>query len=173
MAFFFLRKFREYKAEVVADFYSNISVLLENDKVKQLDNYIQHYCHTRLQHSLDVAYYSFFITRLFGWDSRSTARAALLHDLFLYDRYDGSYTGKNHVRTHPLIALENAREICTLNKIEEDIIKKHMWLITLMPPRYKEGFVVTFVDKFCAAKEFFTSMRGNHNAQSVLAAEHH
>jgi uncharacterized protein len=168
LAFRFLKKFREYKSDIVTEFYTCIDPLLADDMVRQLDQYIQHYCYTRLRHSLDVAYYSFFITRLFGWDSASTARGALLHDLFLYDRHDESYTGKRHAIGHPKIALENARQVCELNKLEENIIRRHMWIITLVPPRYKEGFVVTFVDKFCALKEFLTGVLGHPETQNVL-----
>lgn len=157
MAFFLVRKFREFKSEAVTEFYSHIGFLLEEQQVKQLDQYVQHCCYTRLKHSLDVAYYSFFITRILGWDSRSTARAGLLHDLFLYD-WRQETTRTDHALHHPLVALQNARAICELNLLEEDIILKHMWLITPVPPRYKEGFVVTFVDKFCAAREFILSM---------------
>lgn len=167
MAFFLFRKFREFKSELVTEFYSHIDNLLENEQVRELDNYIQHYCYTRLKHSLDVAYYSFFITRLLGWDSRSTARAGLLHDLFLYDWRDDSYTGKRHAINHPRVALENARAVCELNRIEENIIRRHMWLITLIPPRYKEGFVVTFVDKFCAAREFLVGVLGKPEIRNV------
>lgn len=170
MAFHWLRKLREYKSEAVTEFYTHIGALLENEQVQQLDNFIQHYCYTRLKHSLDVAYYSYFITKLLGWDSRSAARAGLLHDLFLYDWRCDNYTGKNHALNHPLVALENARAICTLNKVEEDIIKKHMWLITPVPPRYKEGFVVTFVDKFCATREFFLSVFSRAEVRTVYAA---
>lgn len=166
---FFWKKLREFRSEAVTEFYTHIDALLENDKVQQLDNYIQHYCYTRLKHSLDVAYYSFLITRLLGWDSRSTARAALLHDLFLYDWRDESYTGKNHAVNHPKIALENARTVCELNRVEEDIIRKHMWLITPIPPRYKEGFVVTFVDKFCATRELILSIVSRTEVQAVNA----
>lgn len=168
MAFFLVRKFREFKAEALNEFYSHIEGLLQDEKVQQLDGFIQHYCYTRLKHSLDVAYYSYLITRMFGWDSRSTARAGLLHDLFLYDWRDDDYTGKHHATAHPKIALENARQICDLNAVEEDIILKHMWLITPVPPRYKEGYVVTFVDKFCAAREFFISVFGRDIVRTVL-----
>ena len=35
-----------------------------------------------------------------------------------------------------------------------DAIRKHMWPCTLIPPRYIESYVVTFVDKVCAVCEF-------------------
>jgi uncharacterized protein len=51
--------------------------------------------------------------------------------------------------------------------MEENIIRRHMWIITLVPPRYKEGYVVTFVDKFCAAKEFLTGLLGHPDVRPI------
>jgi uncharacterized protein len=39
---------------------------------------------------------------------------------------------------------------------EKDIIVKHMWPLTLIPPRYRESFVVTFVDKYLSSAEFLS-----------------
>lgn len=169
MTFSPVKRYRNFRSDAVTEFYANIEALLENDQVQKLGEFIQHRCFTRLQHSLDVAYYSFFVSKLFGWDSKSAARAGLLHDLFLYDRHAEDYTGRRHLRRHPMIALENAREICELNKVEEDIIRKHMWLITLRPPRYKESFVVTFVDKYCALREFAISVLGNREGSARVS----
>ena len=146
------KKFRRFREDALQEFYLHIRPLLETPQVQELDNYIHHHCFSRLSHSLDVAYYSFFISKLFGWDSKSAARGGLLHDLFFYNRKDEGAEAK-HLRLHPVIALENARKICKLNKIEENIIRRHMWLITPVPPRYKEAFVVTFVDTYCAIRE--------------------
>lgn len=158
MPFFLVNRLRAFRADAVTEFYACVENLLENEQVRALDNFIQHYCYTRLQHSLDVAYYSFFWAKLFGWDCKSAARAGLLHDLFFYDRHADDYDGKHHLMLHPKIALENASAVCELNKVEKNCIKRHMWLITPIPPRYKEGFVVTFVDKYCAAREFAVSL---------------
>lgn len=166
------KKISEMKSDAVTEFYSHIDYLLEKDEVQQLDNFIQHCCYTRLKHSLDVAYYSFMITRFLGWDYVSAARAGLLHDLFLYDwRKEENFTARSHAVNHPEIALENARKICVLNEVEEDIIRKHMWLITPIPPRYKEGFVVTFVDKFCAAREFCLGVCTRRSERVSLASD--
>ena len=152
-----------YKTGLALEFYSHVSDIITNEKVLELDNFTQHYIYSRLRHSIDVAFVSFLICKLFGWDARSAARGGLLHDLFFYDWRDEDYVceGKNHATEHPKIALKNAQELFQLNKIEENIILRHMWLITLVPPRYKECVVVTFVDKYCATKEFFTSLLTN------------
>ncbi|MCD6396437.1 MAG: hypothetical protein J7L71_02770 [Spirochaetaceae bacterium] len=35
----------------------------------------------------------------------------------------------------------------------KDIIMKHMWPLTVIPPRYSESFLVSFIDKLVAGKE--------------------
>lgn len=37
------------------------------------------------------------------------------------------------------------------------MIIKHMWPITIKPPKYKEGFVLTIADKVCASKEILNA----------------
>lgn len=152
---------RGYCAGLAIDFYTEVYDLLENEKVLELDKYIQHHNYSRLQHSINVAFISFCIASFLGWDSRATARAGLLHDFYLYDTHSDmdAEEAKNHLQNHPIVALENARSICTLSKKEENIIRRHMWLVTLVPPRYKEGYIVSFVDKFCAVAEFFAGLR--------------
>ena len=172
LAFSFKKGYRRFKSDAVSEFYLHIAPLLESEQVQSLGNYIQHKCYSRLNHSLDVAYYSFLIAKLLRCDAGSTARGALLHDLYLYKRGECKEESKGHMRNHPQIALENARKISDLNEIEEDIIRKHMWLITLTPPRYKEGFIVTFVDKFCALREGIISLRNRSWERAALQPKH-
>ena len=56
----------------------------------------------------------------------------------------------------------NTHKKWVLNDIEKDIILKHMWPVTFSTPHYLETFVVTFVDKYCAIKEW-----SNHCKYSV------
>ena len=153
------RKIGQFRSDAVSEFYLHIQPLLENEQVQRLDNYTQHHCFSRLSHSLDVAYFSFFLAKLFGWDFKSAARGGLLHDLFHYDWREEEFSGGHHMICHPRIALENARMVCELNKVEENIIRRHMWLLTPTPPRYKEAYLVTFVDKYCALREALISLR--------------
>jgi len=134
-----------------------MSELLLHEKLKLLDTYKQHYKCTRLKHSINVSYYSFYIAKLFKCDYISAAKAGLLHDLYFHER-SGFKENMKMLRQHPKEALKNALEICDLNDKEKNIIIRHMWLVTLKPPKYKEGYIVTFVDKYCAAKEFFSSV---------------
>lgn len=137
-------------------FYTYISDIFENEEIQKLANFRHHLCTTRLQHSLNVAYYNYLICKFFHLNAVSAARAGLLHDMFYYDRKD--YPKKNgeksHSARHPEIAVENAREHFYIDPLECDIIEKHMWPMSIRRvPKYKESYVIVFVDKYCAILE--------------------
>lgn len=138
-----------------------ISDLISNNSVKSMKRFIQHSDVSCLEHCVNVSYYSFLVCRFLRLDCCSAARGGLLHDLFLYDWHRNSTEKPRkgmHAFTHPKIALQNAG-IFNLNDIEKDIIKKHMWPLTIIPPRYPEALVVSFVDKYCAVIETFKLCR--------------
>lgn len=137
--------------------------LLDHEMVISLKNYVQHGGITRLNHSLNVSYISYLVCKRLGFDYISAARGGLLHDFFLYNWHDKSVEKKPykgmHGTAHPRVALKNANKYFNLNKREQDIIRKHMWPLTLSLPRYKESYVILSVDKYCAIAEFFNMRR--------------
>lgn len=136
-----------------AEFSELVNDIMENSKVKNLDNLSHHIGISRLQHSINVGYYSFFIAKKLGWRYKETARGGLLHDLFHYECSVKKFGPFKHAALHPKLALRNAKRICDINYLEEDIILKHMWLANIKFPRYKESYLVSTVDKFCAVYE--------------------
>ncbi len=38
-------------------------------------------------------------------------------------------------------------------------ILKHMWPLTIVPPKYKESYIVAGIDKYCALMEIFKFSR--------------
>jgi len=145
-----------------------IEDLINNEMVKELDIYSQHIGTSRLQHSINVAYYSFIACRRLNLDYRSAARAGILHDLYLYDWRDPESPRGYHAALHPIEALKNAEKITQLNKIEKDAIVKHMWPMTIIPPRYAESHIVSLVDKYCACAEVIDRMAYNFHCKTVL-----
>ncbi len=137
------------------EFQNIIKELILNDVVQEMKNFTQHYSTTRFDHCYYAAFYCYLICKKFHLDYISATRAAMLHDLFLYDwRIKGDRKGF-HAFTHGKEACKNACNLFNLNDKEKDIIIKHMWPVTLKFPRYKESFILTFVDKYCASIEFF------------------
>ena len=43
--------------------------------------------------------------------------------------------------------------------MEKDIILKHMWPLTIIPPRYLESFIVSIIDKIVATGEFAGTLK--------------
>lgn len=120
--------------QLLAEYKVCLEGLLEHEQVLKLDLHTQHCNTSRLQHSINVSYYSFLICYKMGWDYHSAARAGLLHDLYFYDWRVKKYIRSSHSSWHPRIALLNAQKITKLNKVEMDAIRKHMWPCTLIPP---------------------------------------
>lgn len=135
-----------------------ISDLINSKAVQSMQNYIQHGTTTTLEHCICVSYFSYKLSKRFNLDAKSTARAGLLHDLFLYDWHAAEKKPlfQKHGFTHPRTALENACKYFNLNDIEKDIISKHMWPLTFRHiPKYKESIIVTTMDKYCSSRETF------------------
>ena len=136
------------------EFGNIVKDILANETVQSLRYFKHHYGSNRYEHCLSVAYNSYKICKAFGLDHVSAARAGVLHDLFLYDCENPETRPKKHITEHPKVALDNAEKLFILNDIEKDIILKHMWPVTFSTPRYLETLIVTFVDKYCAIKEW-------------------
>lgn len=137
---------------VSVDFLNCIQDLLDHEMVQELDNFHQHCNTSRLQHSLNVSYYSYRIAAKIGADPRKAARAGLLHDLFLYD-WRCKKTPQHHAFYHPRIAAKNAKKITDLSAKEEDAILKHMWPLCKGLPKCRESVAVQFADKYSCAAE--------------------
>ena len=133
------------------EFYHAIREVAHHPVVLEMKKYTQHGSTSCYSHCLHVAYYNYCICRFFGLDARSAARAGMLHDLFLYDWHlYAKRTGKHfHGLTHPAEALKNARRHFFLNKLEQEMITKHMWPLTLVPPFSPEALIICLTDKYC------------------------
>jgi uncharacterized protein len=146
-----------------------INDLINHEMIVSMNNFTQHGNVSCLEHCINVSYSSYIICKRLGLDYRSAARGGLLHDFFLYDWHtDKPYKGL-HGLVHPRIALNNAIKYFDLNEKEKDIIQKHMWPLTMRPPRYKESFIVLCVDKYCAFMETVT-YKGRVYTNKLFAA---
>lgn len=116
-------RFRSYAKQARKEFKEITETFAHNESVLRLDENKQHFKYTGLRHSLDVAWYSFLIAKLLGWDAPGAARSGILHDLFFLSEGQKAHA---LLFSHPQIALQNAKEICRLSPIEENTILRHM-----------------------------------------------
>ena len=129
------KKSRECMAEeyFLDEFFNILEDIISNDTVKQMKNFRQH-CNTSCyKHCMQVAYFTFIACKKLKLDYISATRAAMMHDLFLYDwrtkHRDSEFPGL-HAYAHPQIAYKNASTLFKLNDVEKDVILKHMWPVT-------------------------------------------
>ena len=141
------------------EFKNIISELISNDTVKEMKNFTQHFGTTRFDHCYSVAYYCYLICKKLHLDYKSATRAAMLHDLFLYDWRDKDSHFRFHAFHHGKTACENACNNFELSKKEQDMIVRHMWPVTLAFPTSIEGLILTFVDKYCASYESWNAFK--------------
>ena len=144
------------KIENDKDFINIIKDIIENKTVQEMKNYRQHYQTSCFEHCLVASYFCYLYCKKHHLDYFSCARAAMLHDLFLYD-WRKRLNGRKglHAFTHPVTAYENASKLFNLNDKEKDIILKHMWPVTFFQfPKYRESFIITIMDKLSALKSF-------------------
>lgn len=147
-------------------YFACVADLLDTSEVQSLAAFEQHLDIDRLQHVTSVSYLSFLAAEKFGLDARTAARAALLHDLYYYDWRENDWSHRPHGYLHPRFALKNANALCgPLDKKTENIIQRHMWPLTALPPRYPESLAVSLADKYCAAKELRYSLSKKYRAR--------
>ena len=108
-----------------------------------------------MKHCISVAYVSLIIAKKLHIkvDRKALVRGALLHDYFLYDWHEKGGGHKLHGFRHPYSALRNASRDFKLNNIEENVILRHMFPLTPIPPKCREAWIVCMADKYCSAKE--------------------
>ena len=127
-----------------------INDINKNKEFLKLKN-IKHHGITRYDHCFRVSYYTYLITKKLNLNYISATRAALLHDFFTSEvENEGSV---KRLRKHPSIAVENAKKYFEINDLEEDIIKKHMFPVTIIPPKYLESWIVDIIDDISAIYE--------------------
>ena len=98
------------------------------------------------------------ICRDHGWQARAAARAGLAATTFFCTdwHFHAKETGNYfHGLTHPRRALENAQRLFSLTDREKNIILRHMWPLTVTPPKYREAYVIVMFDKYCSLMETF------------------
>lgn len=146
--------------------------ILHSANFRRTRQHIQHGTMTVNSHCMAVAKCSLYFSEKLAvlhirCNRRELIRGALLHDYFLYDWHD-----KEHVQIHnlhgfyhPGIALKNASAEYSLTPRERDIIKKHMWPLTVVPPMCREAWIVTTADKYCSLLETLYIQRGRIHIQ--------
>lgn len=141
------------------DYYNTVKDILENPEFIKRKDYKHHGNISVYSHCLAVSYNSYRVCRFLGLDKESVAIGGLLHD-FYYKPWQENNIKKSFFKKHGFVhakeALENSQIYfpTLMNKKVENIIKRHMFPLNIVPPRYTESWIVTMVDKYVSLEVF-------------------
>ena len=139
------------------EFYSLIRDIIRTEKFQSMKKYKHHIKQSVYNHSIKVSYMCYRFYKKHNMRNISLnefVRGALLHDYYLYDWHDKNH--KLHGFTHSKVAYNNAiNHYPDLTKIESDMIRRHMFPLTLIPPKTKGGWIICIYDKLAAISDYF------------------
>lgn len=134
------------------------------------------------EHTIRVSYDAYKIAKKFGWDYKATAIGGILHDF--YDKpWQSNKIKKPFLQKHGFVHAEQARLNAKkyfpefMNEKVEDIIKKHMFPLNKRPPKYKESWLISFIDKadsmeFIMHPRIFFKLMFLKNKEQKVTNEH-
>lgn len=133
--------------------------LLNNENVLKMQNFIQHGRISTYDHCVDVAKTALHLNKVFklNADEKTLVESGILHDFYLYDWHNASIKVplfQMHGYTHAKKASINAKEILNVDDKTCEVIKSHMWPLTITSlPLSKEAWLICIADKLCSTKE--------------------
>ncbi len=154
------------KGKYFDDWFKIVKPFLLNDEL-QRRKLFKHHSGRLWDHITEVSYYSYLLAKIKHADEYTAAVAGLLHDFYPkaykytkeLDELDHNYVTdvikiqmphKMHGFTHAKAAAINARKYFG-DVIDEKIyssIVTHMFPLTPRPPKYPEGWIVQYIDKY-------------------------
>ncbi len=159
------RKRYEEERELRREIREAAEDILRSENFNATKEHLQHGNMTVNDHCIRVAKCSLALSKRLGirCSQRELIRGALLHDYFLYDWHEVDRVNPHrlHGFFHPGRALKNASAEYDLTLREREIIKKHMWPLTVVPPTCREAWIVTTADKWCSLMETFGVHKGH------------
>lgn len=142
------------KTKKIDTFLNSVVPYIRNPTVQQMDQFTHHTKKIScLDHSMFVSYVSFVLAKRFHGNVPAVIKAGMLHDLYLCDWKNTQVGIFKRLTIHPQMAVDNAADF-NLSQREKDIIRKHMWPVTITKfPRRKDEIIVTVADKICSIAE--------------------
>ena len=165
------RRYFERLRQIENELRNYASDILYSPNFDSSKNNMQHGTISVKEHSIRVARQSVLISDMLRirHDRRDLVRGALLHDYFLYDWHHADLENPHrlHGFHHPARALKNAEREYELTERQKEIIIKHMWPLTAIPPMCREAWLVTVADKYCSLLETVHLQKGHRRKRNI------
>lgn len=136
------------------------AVIIASPEFKNASKQTHHIRGNVAAHMINTAYYSYCICSFLNKLGIKTSTEELIisclcHDLGIVGNRHHKYTtGPECIKNHPIDSIPIARRLMgSLTPRQEDTILMHMWPLALSHPRYREGVILSLVDKYCSVLE--------------------
>lgn len=150
--------------EELKEYYQIVSPILKHPDFQMRKTFDHHENESVFMHSLKVSLLSYKLAKKFKKDYHTAAIGGLLHDFYeepwqikgalVVSKNKNFFKG--HGFTHAQSAVYNSKNtfIFYMNKKTENIIKRHMFPLNVVPPIYSESWIVTLADKYISLAVF-------------------
>ena len=135
------------------EYLSIVAPILDSKEFLKRRNWKHHENCSLYEHCLVVSYLSYRICKKRNWNYKDAAIGGLLHDFYKEPWQEHLHEKvpffKQHGFVHAHEAMENAYKFFPelMNERIANIIERHMFPLNIIPPKYKEGWIVTYADK--------------------------
>jgi len=136
------------------EFFALVHSIIRHEEFARSRANRRHIRGNHYSHALKAAYLCYRFGRRFrvGVSQAELVRGALLHDFCPRE--------KATLRSHPRLARDNARRLFgELSPAEQDMILRHMFPLTGIPPLTRAGWLLWFCDKLAALDDYFCHRR--------------
>ena len=137
------------------EFLNYVNDILNSKEFQKRKNYEHHENESVYEHSLKVAYSSYLYAKKHNLNKRDISIGALLHD-FYYKPWKTNTEKRPLFKKHGFVHAKEARDNSykyfpnLMNDKVENIILRHMFPLNIKPPKYKEAWIVSLMDKKCS-----------------------
>lgn len=141
------------------EYYEIVYAILKSEEFQKRKNFPHHDKITVYDHCLAVSKLSYVVAKKLNLDYKSAAIGGLLHDFYSNTWQNNTEKHKfleSHGFTHARDAVNNSYKYFPelMNEKIENIILRHMFPLNKIPPKYKESWVITLVDKYISLEVF-------------------
>lgn len=141
------------------EYYDIVRPILFSEEFQRRKNFPHHGEITVYDHCLNVSKKAYVISKILMVDYYSASIGGLLHDFYTKPWQDVKEKVpffKKHGFRHAGEAFINANYFypAFMNIKIEDIIKRHMFPLNIIPPKYIESWIVTISDKIVSMEVF-------------------
>ena len=141
------------------EYYQIVKEILKSEEFQKRKTYKHHGDITVYDHSLAVSKKAYKWAKQLNKDYKAAAIGGLLHDFYFkpwQDNEEKKPLLQKHGFVHAKEAVINSYQYFPdlMNKKVENIILRHMFPLNKIPPKYLEGWLVTFADKAVSFEVF-------------------